>query len=60
MARDNVLVRPQEGRYLAGVCMGVANYTGLDVLLVRIMWLIFFHVGFILYLLLWFFIPSEV
>ena len=34
------LVRPREGRKVAGVCMGMAEYFDLDVTLVRVVWLI--------------------
>ena len=32
------LVRNRKGRLLAGVCGGVADYFGLDVTLVRVIW----------------------
>lgn len=32
------LVRPREGRVVAGVALGVANYLGVDVTVVRIIW----------------------
>ena len=35
---SRVLVRPRDGRMLAGVCAGVAGYFGLDVTLVRVTW----------------------
>jgi len=31
-----VLVRPRKGRMVAGVCAGIAEYSGLDVTLVRV------------------------
>src|ERR1700682_4329529 len=34
------LVRPREGRKIAGVCLGVAEYFNLDVTIVRLVWLI--------------------
>lgn len=34
------LVRPREGRKIAGVCIGFAEYFDLDVTLVRIVWLL--------------------
>src|SRR6185369_10443709 len=33
------LIRPREGRRIAGVCAGVANYFEMDVTLVRILWI---------------------
>src|SRR5438067_12191323 len=34
------LVRPREGRKIAGVCLGVAEYLDVDVTIVRLVWLI--------------------
>ena len=34
------LVRPREGRKIAGVCAGLAEYFDLDVTLIRMVWLI--------------------
>jgi phage shock protein C len=34
------LVRPRQGRKIAGVCLGFAEYFDLDVTLVRIVWLV--------------------
>ncbi len=31
-----ILVRPRKGRILAGICAGIAGYSGLDVTLVRV------------------------
>lgn len=33
------LIRPQEGRKIAGVCLAVANYLDVDVTIIRIVWL---------------------
>ncbi len=57
------LVRPKKGRKIAGVCLGVANYLGVDVTLVRLLW-IFALIpggvpGILPYILCWIFIPSE-
>ena len=32
------LVRPKEGGMIAGVCAGIANYFGVDIVLVRVVW----------------------
>jgi phage shock protein C len=57
------LVRPREGRKVAGVCMGVAEYFDLDVTLVRVVWLITALVpaglGFIGYVIAWIVMPEE-
>src|SRR5258707_15604986 len=34
------LVRPRQGRKIAGVCQGVAEYFDIDVTLLRIVWLL--------------------
>src|SRR5579863_5286361 len=34
------LVRPRQGRKIAGVCLGFAEYFDIDVTLVRLVWLI--------------------
>jgi phage shock protein C len=34
------LVRPRQGRKIAGVCLGFAEYFDIDVTLVRLMWLL--------------------
>jgi phage shock protein PspC (stress-responsive transcriptional regulator) len=39
------LVRDIKTKKLAGVCAGVANYFGLDVTLVRIIWLVLALMG---------------
>ena len=31
-----ILVRPRKGRIAAGICAGIAGYSGLDVTLVRV------------------------
>lgn len=39
------LVRDIKNKKLAGVCAGVANYFGLDITLVRIIWLVLALMG---------------
>src|SRR3954465_9339956 len=56
------LMRPREGRTIAGVCLGFAEYFDLDVTLIRIIWLIvaiFGGTGFLVYILAWIVMPSE-
>lgn len=57
------LVRPSEGRKIAGVCLALANYFGIDVTVVRIIFVLMLLPGglpgFIPYLILWALIPSE-
>ncbi|GAP20637.1 PspC domain-containing protein [Leptolinea tardivitalis] len=56
------LVRPENGRVLAGVCAGLAQWIGLDVTLVRIIFLflgIWTGMGVLIYLVLWVVMPSS-
>lgn len=56
------LRRPLQGRLIAGVCASIANYFGLDPVLLRVVWLIltlFAGGGIILYIILWIVIPDE-
>jgi phage shock protein C len=57
------LVRPKNGRVLAGVCAAFANYFKIDVTLVRVIWVLLLLPGglpgLIPYLLCWMVIPSE-
>jgi phage shock protein C len=56
------LVRPRESRKVAGVCLGMAEYFGLDVTIVRLVWLItalMTGIGFLAYVIAWIVIPDE-
>ena len=57
------LVRPKEGRRIAGVAAGFANYFDVDVTLVRIIWVILLLPGglpgLLPYIICWIMIPSE-
>lgn len=59
----HVLERPKKGRMIAGVAAGLANYFHVDVIFVRLIWLMLLLPGglpgLIPYLLLWILIPSE-
>ena len=58
----NALVRPQQGRWIAGVCAAIANRFGWNVTLVRILALIavvFFGLSLWIYILLWIVVPSD-
>jgi phage shock protein C len=63
MKTGKKFVRPKSGRIVAGVAMGIANYFGISVTLVRIIWVLLLIPGglpgLIPYLLLWAFMPSE-
>jgi phage shock protein PspC (stress-responsive transcriptional regulator) len=57
------LVRPREGRKIAGVALGVANYFSLDATLVRIIWAFLLVPGgvpgLVPYLICWLLMPEE-
>jgi phage shock protein C len=56
------LVRPRQGRKLAGVCLGFAEYFDIDVTLVRLMWLIgsfMTGIGLLAYPIAWIVMPEE-
>lgn len=58
------LVRPRQGRKIAGVCAGLAEYFDLDVTLVRVLWLVvtFFSAlvpGLVAYFVAWIVMPEE-
>jgi phage shock protein PspC (stress-responsive transcriptional regulator) len=57
------LVRPKEGRVVAGVAIGLANYFKIDVTIIRLLWVFLFLPGglpgFIPYVICWIVIPSE-
>lgn len=57
------LVRPRKGRIIAGVARGIANYFGISVVLLRVIWVLLFlpggAPGLIPYIIFWIFMPSE-
>jgi len=56
------LVRPRTARKIGGVCAGMAEYFDLDVVLVRLLWLIvaiMTGVGFLAYIIAWIVMPEE-
>ena len=58
-----ILVRSQKGRMVAGICAGIADYTGLDVTLVRVIVTVVSvftgGAGALAYLAAWVIIPGE-
>jgi phage shock protein C len=58
-----ILVRSRKGRMLAGICAGIADYSGLDVTLVRLMVAVVSVItggtGVLAYLAAWMIIPGE-
>ena len=56
------LVRPREGRKIAGVCLGVAEYFDLDPTLIRLIWLVLIFgagTGLLAYIIGWIVMPEE-
>ena len=57
------LVRPHEGRKIAGVCQGLAEFFDLDVTMIRLVWVlsIFLALPFslIAYFVAWIVVPEE-
>jgi len=60
--RSERFYRDENNKLLGGVCAGLANYFGIDKLVIRILFVIFtlgFGFGIIVYLILWVAIPSS-
>ncbi len=61
--RKKELVRPRKGRVVAGVAKGLADYFGVSVVLVRLIWIVLLFPGglpgLLPYLILWLVMPSE-
>lgn len=57
------IVRPRNGRVIAGVALAFANYFNIDVTIVRLIWVILLLPGglpgVIPYIICWIVIPSE-
>jgi len=56
------LVRVEDGRMIAGVCVGLGRYLGVDPTIVRIIFVLlglFAAGGVLLYLILWLIMPME-
>lgn len=57
-----VLYRPEEGKMIAGVCAGIADYFDIDPVIIRAILVaitIFGGSGLLLYIILWIVMPSE-
>ena len=62
MVARSRLVRPRQGRKIAGVCLGFAEYFDLDASLIRVVWLVCLicgGVGLLAYIVAWIVIPEE-
>ncbi|MDP2749998.1 MAG: PspC domain-containing protein [Nanoarchaeota archaeon] len=56
------IYRSRKDRIIAGVCSGFAKYLGIDVPIVRLVWILsifFMGFGIIAYILAWILIPEE-
>ncbi len=56
------LFRDGDDKFLGGVCSGLAHYVGIDVIWMRIIWLVLlfgFGIGFLIYPLLWILVPQA-
>ena len=56
------LVRPMEGRMVAGVCAGLGDYFGIDANIVRMVFAaltLFIGVGALVYVVAWAVVPEE-
>jgi phage shock protein PspC (stress-responsive transcriptional regulator) len=56
------LVRPRKGRWIAGVCAAIADRFGVSRLLVRVLFVVSTIIPgpqFVIYIVLWVFIPGE-
>jgi phage shock protein PspC (stress-responsive transcriptional regulator) len=57
------LSRPNYDKKIAGVCAGFARYFGVDVTLVRVLWLVFVFVpfpgGIVAYIVAWIVMPRD-
>ena len=57
----NKLYRSSQNKKLAGVCAGLADFFGLDVTLVRLVWLfaLLLGAGALLYIIMWIVVPEK-
>jgi len=53
------LYRNADDKIIAGVCSGLANYLGIDPVLARILFVVFFGALFWVYIVLWIIVPSQ-
>ena len=57
----NKLYRSTTNRQIAGVCGGIAEYFGIDPVIVRVIFVVLFFtgVGLLLYLIMWVIVPKK-
>jgi phage shock protein C len=60
---SKVLYRPRNDRMVGGVCAGLAKYIGMDVTLMRVIWVVGTIItggaGLLAYLVTWIIMPDE-
>jgi phage shock protein PspC (stress-responsive transcriptional regulator) len=59
--KNKKLYRSKKDRAIAGVCAGMAEYFGIDPIIMRLLFLVFLFAGFglLIYIISWIFIPSK-
>lgn len=60
--RNKTLYRDENSKVLGGVCSGIAAYFNIDPVIIRVLFVLFglTGVGFLLYLILWIFVPGSI
>ncbi|MEO6683656.1 MAG: PspC domain-containing protein [Ginsengibacter sp.] len=60
--RNKTLYRDENNKVLGGVCSGIAAYFNIDPVIVRVLFVVFAFTGFgfLLYLILWIFVPGSI
>ena len=53
------LFRNEDDKIIGGVCSGLANYLGIDPVIMRVLFVILFGAFFWIYILLWIIVPSQ-
>jgi phage shock protein C len=62
MDGERRLLRPRDGKMIAGVCAAIGRYFGIDVTLIRVVWVLavcLAGTGILAYLICWVLIPKE-
>lgn len=59
MASNDKLYRSKSDRVIAGVCGGLGQRFGIPPILLRVLFVVFVHVGFPIYILMWIFVPEN-
>lgn len=60
-ARNKKLFRSRKDTVIGGVCGGLAEYFGVDPIIIRLLFLVFLFAGFglLIYIIAWIFIPVK-